>query len=290
MVQLHTEDIQTREVLDWQGVHLFHFRGSTCSQKVRIFLRLKGIDWHSHHLNLVNKEHQTPYYMGINPRGLVPTLIHDGKVIIESNDILTYLESTFPEPALIPIEAQERMAALLKAEDDLHLPIRSLTMRFVFPAFLVKRKEEELKNYEALGSGTVGGAADPKKAKETDFWRRLLQHGHVPDEDIRDAFAKFKQTLDGFESDLAQQKYLLGDEVTLADIAWYIYLKRLRAAGYPVEKLHPRVAAWFEGLDARPEFTQEVPDGGLPGLITGTLHCAQKLRRSRLIDVVGTPS
>ena len=51
MVMLQTCDIQTKEVLDWKGLHLFHFKGSTCSQKTRIFLRLKGIEWTSHHLD-----------------------------------------------------------------------------------------------------------------------------------------------------------------------------------------------------------------------------------------------
>ena len=48
MVQLADGDIKTREVLDWKGVHLFHFMGSSCSQKARIFLNLKGIPWESH--------------------------------------------------------------------------------------------------------------------------------------------------------------------------------------------------------------------------------------------------
>ena len=41
-------DIKTREVLGWQGVHVLHFAGSSCSQKLRIFLNLKGIKWQSH--------------------------------------------------------------------------------------------------------------------------------------------------------------------------------------------------------------------------------------------------
>jgi hypothetical protein len=44
VVQLLDSDIKTREVLDWKGVHLIHYMGSSCSQKVRIFLNLKGID------------------------------------------------------------------------------------------------------------------------------------------------------------------------------------------------------------------------------------------------------
>ena len=48
MVQLVDSDIRTREVLDWKGVHVLHYMGSSCSQKLRIFLNLKGIPWQSH--------------------------------------------------------------------------------------------------------------------------------------------------------------------------------------------------------------------------------------------------
>ena len=52
MVQLVDSDIKTREVLGWKGVHLLHFMGSSVSQKLRIFLNLKGIPWHSHPVDL----------------------------------------------------------------------------------------------------------------------------------------------------------------------------------------------------------------------------------------------
>ena len=181
MVMLKDSDIQTKEVLSWTGLHLFHFSGSTCSQKTRIFLRLKGIKWTSHHLNLAAKEHLKPYYMGINPRGLVPALIHDGKVIIESNDILTYLEEAFPEPALIPASKAEDLQAMLKREDDLHLDIRALTMRFVFPSFLTKRPEKDITAYETSGSGTVGGEVRNSKTRWSSEsakplnWKLLMQ-------------------------------------------------------------------------------------------------------------------
>ena len=52
MVQLVDSDIKTREVLGWKGVHVLHFAGSSCSQKLRIFLNLKGIAWESHPVDL----------------------------------------------------------------------------------------------------------------------------------------------------------------------------------------------------------------------------------------------
>ncbi len=36
MVQLVAEEIQTKEVLHWQGVHLIHLSDSACLQNARI--------------------------------------------------------------------------------------------------------------------------------------------------------------------------------------------------------------------------------------------------------------
>ena len=133
MVQLIESDIQTKEVLDWKGLHLFHFASSSCSQKTRVSLNLKNINWHSHLVDLGASENCTEYYLGINPRGLVPTLVHDGEVHIESNDILTLLDERFPNVRLIPSGMEDQVAVLLHHEDDLHLDLRTLTFRFTQP-------------------------------------------------------------------------------------------------------------------------------------------------------------
>ena len=286
MVMLEDSDVTTREVLAWKGLHLFHFRGSTCSQKLRVFLRLKGIDFSSHHVDLARKEHLTAYYMGINPRGLVPTLVHDGRVVIESNDILAYLEARYPEPALVPPGADERIDALLRAEDDLHLDIRTLTMRFVFPAFLTRRRERDIVAYERTGTGTVAGQQDPKRAKEAAFWRGMNEGGGITDAQARASVERFRATIDRFEGVLAETAFLAGPNITLVDIAWYIYARRLRDAGYPIARWHPRFGAWFDRVDAQPEFRNEVPSGGVAGAVTAALHGVQRLKGSTLLHVV----
>jgi len=58
--------------------HVLHYSGSSCSQKLRIFLNLKGIPWESHPIDLPSNENFRPWFLGINPRGLVPVLVHDG--------------------------------------------------------------------------------------------------------------------------------------------------------------------------------------------------------------------
>ncbi|GAB5489739.1 MAG: hypothetical protein Pars2KO_33090 [Parasphingorhabdus sp.] len=286
MVMLLDKDVQTKEVLEWKGLHLFHFQGSTCSQKTRIFLRLKGIEWTSHHIDLARKEHLKPWFMGINPRGLVPVLIDNGKVIIESNDILNYLEERFPNPPLMPPEKAAETRAMLKAEDDLHFDIRALTMRFVIPSFLAKRPASDIESYEQLGTGTVGGKVDPNRENEVKFWSDMNEHGGISDERAKRAFGRFREQLDEYDNVLSDQDYLLGEKISQIDIAWYIYARRLVDAGYPFAKLHPAVGRWLDKLNADPRFRDEVPSGGLLGAVTSLLHFIQGIKGTRLVDVV----
>jgi glutathione S-transferase len=175
MVQLVDGDIKTREVLDWKGVHVLHFMGSSCSQKLRIFLNLKGIKWESHLVDLFANENFLPWFLGINPRGLVPVLVHDGAVHIESNDIIQYLEQKFPTPKLIPAGHENEIAGLLKHEDDLHLDLRTLSFRFVFNPPGPPKPVAMLESYAANGTGTVRGAKDRDKEIQIEFWQRAAK-------------------------------------------------------------------------------------------------------------------
>jgi glutathione S-transferase len=282
---LQEQDIKTREVLGWQGLHLLHADFSTCSQKTRIFLNLKGIDWVSHPVDLAGQKNYTPWFLGINPRGLVPVLVHDGAVHIESNDILTYLEATFPEPRLIPAACEEEMRGLLKEEDDLHMDVRALTMRFVVPRTLATKKPQALATYEE-DLGTVGGTPDPHKQRELDFWNEYAVSG-TTDERARTAAHNFKRSYETLEERLRDHPYLMGDALTLLDIAWWIYTDRLSAAAYPFARLHPRIHAWYQGLLARPEFAKEVVVPAPLRVLTMGLHAVQSLRGQTLSRVAG---
>jgi glutathione S-transferase len=87
---------------------LYDFGNSVCCQKVRITMRAKELDWESVKVDLFKAEQYDPKYLKLNPKGIVPTLMHDGKVIIESTLICEYLDDTFPEPRLIPATATSK--------------------------------------------------------------------------------------------------------------------------------------------------------------------------------------
>lgn len=257
MVQLADSDIKTREVRRWKGVHILHFSGSSCSQKLRIFLNVKGIPWVSHLVDLHSNENFRPWFLGINPRGLVPVLVHDGAVHIESNDIIEYLEKAFPQPKLIPEGYENEVAALLRHEDELHFDLRTLSFRFVFAPPGPPKPAAALESYAANGSGTVQGAADPQKQVQIEYWERATREGFT-DERARASAQKFRAEFDALDQRLAGHSYLFGDALSVVDIAWFVYTSRLALGGYPFARLHPHVQAWFERLAARPEFAKEV--------------------------------
>jgi glutathione S-transferase len=258
MVQLADSDITTREVLTWKGIHVFHHPISSCSQKLRIYLNLKGIEWQSHVVDLQNKQNLSAWYLGINPRGLVPTLVHDGAVHIESNDILLYLEGNFPEPRLIPVGMEGLLAELLRHEDDLHLDLRALSFRFVFAPPGPPKSQEDLHRYANAGSGMVQGKKDAARDEQIAFWQQFIAVGGISDDAARHSVRKFHGEFVELDRRLAEQPYLLGSDLTVLDVAWFIYANRLLLAGYPMARLHPHLSSWFQRLHERPEFAREV--------------------------------
>tara|TARA_B110000003_G_scaffold95938_1_gene98108 strand:+ start:723 stop:1583 length:861 start_codon:yes stop_codon:yes gene_type:complete len=258
MVKLYTKDIKTKEVTKWKGLHLFHFSSSSCSQKARIVLNLKGVDWVSHPINLLKAENYSEWYLGINPRGLLPTLIHDGEVHIESNDIVSYLDDRFKTPKLIPAQQRESVLEQLNAENDLHLDLRTLTFGFSLPKFLVGKPPEALDTLASSG-GTVEGKKDSHKQAQLAFWRDLAKQGITP-EQATNSVERFKRKFTSLEAQLANQEFLLGDRITIIDIVWFIYAHRLKSTGYPFKRLHPGLEAWYQSLMYRPEIAKEVTD------------------------------
>ncbi len=257
MVKLIKDDIKTTEILAWKGLHVFHFPFSSCSQKLRIFLNLKGAKWESHPVDLMHNENLTPWYLGINPRGLVPVLVDNGDVHIESNDIIEYLEQKIPEPKLLPEQVASDARALLTLENDMHLDLRALSFRFVFNPPGPPKSPQDLETFASSGSGTVGGKKDGRRDVEIGFWETYAKEG-ISDAVAKKAAGNFRKAFGDIDGRLAKSTYVLGDQLSVADIAWFIYVNRLEHAGYPFERLHPNLWKWYGKLLARPEFAREV--------------------------------
>ncbi len=263
MVQIPSGEIRTKEILDWKGLHLLHFRGSSCSQKLRIYLNLKKINWTGHSINLAAGKNYSDWFLGINPKGLIPVLVDNGHIEIESNDILEYLEKKFPERPLFPQNSHIQIKKLLKEEDDLHEDIRNIAYRYMFGG-LGKKDSKNLKNFERYRS--LNESLDQLKMKEVAFYKNFSKEG-ITDIAIINSLSKFCKCYDKYELQLNDHKYLIGDNLSLLDIAWFIYSYRLLISGFPFKARFPNVSNWFQTLYSRNEFFREVSDPGLFKLI-----------------------
>ena len=256
MTTIPSEQIKTREILDWEGLHLLNFRTSSCSQKLRIYLNLKKISWTSHSVNLAAGKNYSEWFLGINPKGLIPVLVDDGHVEIESNDILMHLEKKFPQNPLVDEFEIENMNNLLKDEDDLHEDIRNIAYRYMFGGLGKKSSKglEVFKNYKSSNS-----ELDRLKMKEVEFYETYGEEG-ITNDAVKQSLVKFCERYEKFESHLTDQKYLMGDKLSMLDLAWFIYSYRLYISGFPFRTLYPKVSTWFQDLYARNEFYKEVND------------------------------
>jgi maleylacetoacetate isomerase len=86
----------------------YEYWRSSAAYRVRIALKLKGVDYESRQVDLREGEQRSPAFLALNPQGLVPLLEIDGQRLTQSVAILNYLDLRYPNVPLIPASAAER--------------------------------------------------------------------------------------------------------------------------------------------------------------------------------------
>ncbi|KAG6486085.1 hypothetical protein ZIOFF_054655 [Zingiber officinale] len=83
-------------------ITLYSYWRSSCSQRVRIALNLKGLDYEYKAVNLLKGEHFDPEFEKLNPVSYVPALVDGDFVLADSFAIILYLEDKYPQNPLLP--------------------------------------------------------------------------------------------------------------------------------------------------------------------------------------------
>jgi glutathione S-transferase len=204
---------------------LYFGSGSPFAWRVQLALEHKGIAYEARRLLFDRGDTRSAEYRAINPRGKVPTIVHDGQPLRESGVILEYLEEVWPEPPLLPREplARARVRLLAREADDwLGTPLRRL-----FGQTLFRPKGD--------GDATEIAAARNELEAELARWEELL----VGD--------------------------WLAGALSLADFTLYPHLRLLRRVGERLPQhsadalIGPRLGAWMGRVEALPYYARTLP-------------------------------
>ena len=239
-------------VSSFKGLHLYHAHISNCSARVRLLLEEKKIPWESHHIFLAKRENITEEYFSINPKGVVPSLVHDGKVITESNDILVYLEETFPDPSFINVASEKKreIERWLKISGEAHMPGIKTFQYYKRNSKAMKKTEEEVALYRKLQK-------DP--AYLTFHGKHDLPGQSFTPKDAETAIKLMDGYFTEMEDILSKNQWLVGKTYTLADISWSPTITTLLRGGYDFN-LFPNLMAWYDQISKLPSFQISVTD------------------------------
>lgn len=230
-------------------IELYHAGMSVCSEKVRILLAERDTPFVSHALDLRAGDQQKPEYMKLNPSAVVPTIVHDGNVVIESNIILEYLAEILPGPSLVTSSALGRTRMRLwtkQLDEQLHqlTSVISFAIGFRYQ-LLAKPREEALTVLRRIPDSF-------RRERQIDIYEKGVDSSH-----FAPAIMRFDKMLADMEKSLADAPWLAGADYSLADIAFTPYVNRLdqlQLAHMWADRRN--VAKWFAAAKARPSYAK----------------------------------
>ena len=196
------------------------------------------------------RDRKAPVYLKLNSMGLVPTLIHDGKVIFESNVINEYIDAIFPVPPLTPSDpyGQAQMRMWFAFENDFGKPFRDAV-------------------YETFGKERLKSTGvTPEKLRE-EISKRTSNEAYIrfatkvltaprDDELIADRREILLEKMAQMEDRLGDGRtWLCGDQLTLADIALAPRVDMFPVVGVgDLYQRFPRIGKFMERIKARPSW------------------------------------
>lgn len=234
-------------------LYLYHGSTSVCSIKARLTLAEKGLAWTGETLDLQRGDQHRPEYARLNPNEVVPTLSHDGRIVVESTLIIEYLDEAFPVPALMPADPYARATARLwmkKIDDYLHASTSAITFATANRKVLLRKTPAELEAH-------LASVPDPAYRERQ---RLSITHGLAAPH-VAQAVRNFDKYFGEMEATLARQPYLAGEAYSLAEAAATPYVNRAEMLGLGGMWTHrPNLAGWLARIRARPSFDRAITE------------------------------
>jgi glutathione S-transferase len=230
---------------------LYHHGSSACAARVRFALEEKQLDWESRYIDLMRGEQFAPDYLALNPKGVVPTLVHGDRVIPESTVICEYLDETFADRPLYPAGSFERAQVRLwtkAVDEELHPACSAVTYVISHRHTIIRNGVGSFEEFLAAG-GNEGRMARERK------WGWIQQGLAAPG--APEQLAIYVGFIRKMERALGDSDWLTGEQFTMADVALAPYVNRLQALALDTiwsDGRLPRVDAWFARIRKRASF------------------------------------
>jgi glutathione S-transferase len=227
---------------------LYNAAHSTCSQKVRICLFEKNLSFEDILLDIGKaQEHLQPQYLKLNPNGVVPTLVDSVDVITDSSVICEYLEEKFPDNPLTPenIVQRAKMRAWMRFIEEVP------TSAVRYPSFNMGF----LPRYEGLNVDQFKNTFADIRPIRKHFYLRMGPSG-FKNEEIEASLEQIKKTCLRMDKALEDGPWLLGKQLTLADVIVCPLIDRMKDLGFDDiwNSEFPRVQDWYERFQLRDSF------------------------------------
>lgn len=235
-------------------IELYQFWDSPCCMKVRMVLAEKNQDWELRPVTTYKFDHYQPDYQQLNPHSLVPTLVHDGRPVIQSSNIAEYLDDVFPDPPLKPADPALRaeMREWMKEEEE-----------FLF-RLIVTLSFNTMMKLRAVGYGMdqlrEWSLRHPDQERAQDYLNRVSSPADMAAVEAADK--KLRWHMERLERQLGCHAgpWVCGEMFSLADICLAGIMDRIEYLDR--ENLFsdlPAVTEWFALLRKRPSYAIAAP-------------------------------
>ena len=234
-------------------LRLYHAPISTCSQKVRLCLAEKQLDFESRIIDFGNQDHLADSYLAINPNGVVPTLVHEGTPVIDSSVICEYLDDVWPDSSLSPDSAIGRaeMRAWMRYAEE--VPTTAIRI----PSFN-KLFAKVLSNMPEWAFNAMTERMPLRKA----FYREMQGVQGFSEQRYNESLEKLSNTLERLEGTLADREWVCGDRLTIADIVFVPTIVRMEDLGLQdMWSNRPQVTRWYAAIQRRESFARAYFEG-----------------------------
>jgi glutathione S-transferase len=236
---------------------LYNAPQSTCSQRVRFVLNAKKLPFTEVKLDLLAGDQLKPDYLALNPNGVVPTLDHDGAIVIDSSVIIEYLDEVAPSAANFtprdPVP-RARMRALMRFIDE--MPAAAVRVPTFNLAFLPR--------FAAMNEEEFAAFAESKPLRK-EFMMAMGRTG-FPQKDMDAAMGRLRRTYERMDVEVENSggPWLLGSDISLADIAVMPAIVRMADLGRESDWADlPRVRQWYDAIRAHAAFAPTYYPGSL---------------------------